>query len=58
MVGFLARSPFQLGLGIVLMKSRLLREIGREPNAVAATVRKVLPVAWLSDARSFVAKAQ
>gem|GEM_PF-6102312 len=40
------------------MKSRLLREIGREPNAVAATVRKVLPVAWLSDARSFVAKAQ
>ncbi|WP_395705837.1 hypothetical protein [Casimicrobium huifangae] len=40
------------------MKSRLLREVGREPNAVAATVRKVLPVAWLSDARSFVAEAK
>jgi len=58
MVGFLARSPLQLGLGIVFMKSRLSPEIGREPNAVAATVRKVLPAAWLSDVRRFAADAK
>ncbi|WP_272953695.1 hypothetical protein [Casimicrobium huifangae] len=38
------------------MNSRLLAKSSHEPNAAAATVKKVLPVALLSDGRCVAAE--
>ena len=53
---FWQEAHFSLGLSIVLMKSRLLRVKWSWAQCCCGYREKVLPVAWLSDARSFVAK--